>query len=263
MKEFPYLHLVFDLHGVLADVHAVNQNYQNYFEKVLVPVGIQQHKVFEIHEIAFRNWITEISRLFKKFDKLEKTDSEVFIRNYKRIDNKWEEFILNYVGFEHKRTVKSLLSTPRVEYEALAYGAYPILFPEVSSVLEELFKLNPHLHMHIASSASSRHVKGAITLHNLNKFFQKLIGYDTAQAPKKACSGIYFKRMLQIIGTKPNQVIFVGDSLEEATLAIKSGMMSVMVRRNKSSPLTKPSSLNFKVIPNLSDLIPIIRALIN
>ncbi|UCE13045.1 MAG: HAD hydrolase-like protein [Candidatus Heimdallarchaeota archaeon] len=265
MKVSPLLDLIFDLHGVLADVHAVNKNYQKYLEKILVPVGIQRQKVIEIHEIAFRNWITEIFLLFEQFDEFEKTgsNSEVFMKNYRQIDNKWEEFILNFVGLEHQKSISSLLSTPRVEYEALAHGPHPILFPEVSSALEKLFNFNPHLHMHIASSASSRHVKGAVTLHNLNNFFQRLIGYDTVRAPKKASSGIYFKRMLQFIGTEPNRAIFVGDSLEEATLAIKSGMRFVMVLRNKSSTFKKPRSLDFKVIDNLTDLIPIIRALVD
>ena len=78
------------------------------------------------------------------------------MREYKLIDAKWEKFILNSVPLEHKNAIKPLLRTSLVEYEALANGLYPILYPEVISVLTELVNIS-HLRMHIASSASSRH----------------------------------------------------------------------------------------------------------
>ena len=182
-----YWDLIFDLHGVLADVSAVNRNYGNYLEKVLVPTGMKREEVVKIHEFAFKNWIEEITRLTNEFDESEEwsTNSEVFMRKYNLIDIKWEKFILESVPLEHKNGIKPLLKTSIVEYEALAKGSYPILYSEVKSVLTELVKIN-HLRMHIASSASSCHVKGAVARHNLKDFFQELIGYDTVKAPKKA-----------------------------------------------------------------------------
>ncbi len=111
--------------------------------------------------------------------------------------------------------------------------------------------------MHIASSASSRHVKGAIVLHNLNDFFKGLIGYDTVRAPKKASSGIYFKNMLQIANADPSRSIFVGDSIEEANLANKFGMEYIMVWRD--SPFKEPRNMEFRIIRNLTELLPIIK----
>ncbi|MFX0124678.1 MAG: HAD family hydrolase [Candidatus Hodarchaeota archaeon] len=254
--------LVFDLHGVLADVKAVNRNYGDYLEKILVPTGMKREEIIEIHDFAFKNWITEITQLFNEFDECKRRNinSEVFMRKYKLIDSKWEQYILNNVPIEHKKAVKPFLKTSLVEYEALAKGSNPILYPEVNSVLTELAKIS-HLHMHIASSASSRHVKGAVALHNLKGIFQELIGYDTVKAPKKASSGEYFKRMLDIIKTIPERVIFVGDSIEEAILTTTLGMKFVLVWR-KDSELKDIPKGRFEIINNLTTLLSIIKTIL-
>lgn len=243
------------------DVRAVNKNYGNYLEKILTPTGIKREKINEIHEIAFENWITDITHLFNNFEEIN-FDSEAFMTDYKAIDVKWEEFILNFVPSEHKSTVKPLLKTSLVEYEALANGIYPILYPEVNTVLKELAKITD-LRMHIASSASCKHVRGAVDLHNLSDFFQELIGYDTVKAPKKAESGKYFKQMLQIINTVPERTIFVGDSIEEANLALKFGMRFILVKRKKIYSMKNTLEEQIKIIQNLTELIPIIKELIS
>ncbi len=262
MPEFHW-DLFFDLHGVLADVNAVNRNYGEYLENVLVPIGMKREKVVKIHEFAFKNWIEEITRLTKEFNESEKwsTNSEVFMRKYNVIDAKWEKFILESVPLEHKNDIKPLLKTSLVEYEALAKGSYPILYSEVKSVLSELVKID-YLRMHIASSASSRHVKGAVACHNLEKFFHELIGFDTVKAPKKAISAEYFKRMLQVIKTIPERVIFVGDSIEEAILTTKLGMKFVLVWRKKDSKPKKIQKDKFEIIDNLTELIPIVKRML-
>ncbi len=256
-----YWHIFFDLHGVLADVNAVNKNYQYYLLKILSPIGMPQRKVEEIHDKGFRKWITEITHLFDEFEEWEtdKSNLEAFMRNYRLIDKAWEEFILDFVPTKYKKSIKPFLNTSRVEYEALADGPYPILFPEVYPSLNELIK-SKNLLMHIASSASSRHVKGAVVLHNLNDFFTRLIGYDTVRAPKKASSGIYFSNMLQIANADPSRSIFVGDSLEEANLASKFRMEYIMVWRD--FPSKEPKNMGFRIIKNLTALIPVIKELI-
>ncbi|MFX1507503.1 MAG: HAD family hydrolase [Promethearchaeota archaeon] len=255
--------LVFDLHGVLADVNAINRNYGNYLEKILVPVGIKRENVSKIHEFAFKNWITEINHLFREYDNWEgrKRKSEDFMEEYKQIDAKWERYILENVPSVHRNSIKPLLKTSLVEYEALANGLFPILFPEVNSVLTELVKIN-QLRMHIASSASSRHVQGAVMCHNLNGFFQELIGYDTVKAPKKSKSGDYFRKMLQIIDTIPERVIFVGDSVEEAILATKLGMKFVFIWRMSNSEFKEVPINKIEIIDDLTALIPIVKSLV-
>jgi phosphoglycolate phosphatase-like HAD superfamily hydrolase len=256
--------LVFDLHGVLVDVNAVNRNYVSYLEKILVPIGIKREQVSRIHEYAFKNWIVEINQLSNEYDKWEerKTKSEDFMEKYNQIDTKWERYILKNVPSAHQNSIEPLLKTSLVEYEALANASFPILFPEVNSVLTELIKIS-HLRMHIASSASSRHVKGAVTCHDLNEYFQELIGYDTVKAPKKSKSGDYFKKMLQIIDTVPERVIFVGDSKEEAILTTNLGMKFIFIWRKINSELKEILIDKIEMIDNLTALIPIIKFSIN
>jgi phosphoglycolate phosphatase-like HAD superfamily hydrolase len=253
--------IFFDLHGVLADVNAVNKNYGNYLERILKPVGLSQERVLKIHQKAFRGWLASIIRLFDD-QKEGLFDSGVFMRNYRLIDSEWENFILDFVPLEHRKSIKPLLKTSLIEYEALAKGPYPILFPEVSSVLSELMKIG-NLRMHVASSASSHHVKGAVVLHNLNDIFKELIGYDTVKAPKKASSGIYFKNILDIVNANPRYSIFVGDSIEEAIFSRKLGMNFIMVQRERSSPKKMIENSHFKIVSNLNEIIPIIQAWLN
>jgi len=254
--------LVFDLHGVLADVNAVDLNYLKYLENILEPIGMKREKIVEIHEFAFMNWITEITQLSNDYDKNENTNSEVFMKKYTLVDAKWEKFILNTVPSKHKIAIKPLLKTSLVEYEALAKGPYPILYPEVKSALTEIVKIDL-LRMHVASSASSRHVKGAVVRHNLEDFFHELIGYDTVKAPKKARSADYFTRILEIIDTVPERIIFVGDSIEEANLTTQFGMKFVLVWRKKNSESEVIQKDNLIIIDNLTALLPVIKTFLN
>ena len=117
--------------------------------------------------------------------------------------------------------------------------------------------------MHIASSASSRHVKCVVVRHNLKDFFQELIGYDTVKAPKEVRSAEYFTRMLQVIKTIPERVILVGDSIEEAYLATKLGMKFVLVWRKKDSEPKRIQKDQFETIDNLTALISIVKKILN
>jgi phosphoglycolate phosphatase-like HAD superfamily hydrolase len=206
--------IFFDLHGVLADVNMVIKNYQYYLQKIFNSIDIPQNKAIEIHDIAYRKWVKGINRISKEFDK-GLLNSESFIRKYNQIDREWELFALSYVPLQRQKEVTPLLKTSVLEFEALSKGKYPILYLEVMSVLSKLL-LYKDLHMHIASSASSRHVRGAIHYHGLDKFFKTIIGYDTVKAPKKARKGDYFINMLKITNANPRKSIFIGDSLDEA-----------------------------------------------
>jgi phosphoglycolate phosphatase-like HAD superfamily hydrolase len=250
--------LFFDLHGVLADLEVVSKNYDDYLARVLLPTGIKRHEVSIIHRKAFTQWLEEINDLSKIveeniFDPIE------FVNKYRAIDKKWENFILKSVPKHHRESVGPLLDTKRVEYEALAYGA-PVLYPEVLPVLEELKEIS-NLHMHIASSASSQHVKGAVDRHQLH-FFQEIIGYDTVKAPKKGKNGRYFKEMLALTQTNPKRAIFVGDSIEEAQLSLRFGMHFIMLDRESHINKNERNNLPYKVVDNLTEILPLIHLLL-
>ncbi len=113
--------------------------------------------------------------------------------------------------------------------------------------------------MHIASSASSQHIEGVITRNNLRRFFTKIIGYDTVEAPKKAQSGRYFKTMLERTNANPARSIFVGDSVNEANLANKAGMKFIMIWRKQTPSKQVNITQNYKILSNLSTLCSVIQ----
>ncbi|MFX0052240.1 MAG: HAD family hydrolase [Candidatus Hodarchaeota archaeon] len=251
--------LFFDLHGVLADLKAVSKNYDDYLARVLLPTGIKRQKISVIHRNAFLQWLEEINDLNKTVEDMA-FDPIEFVKRYRIIDKRWENFILNYVPKHHRESVRPLLDTKRVEYEALSFGA-PILYPEVLSVLEELKEIT-NLRMYIASSASSQHVKGAIDLHNLKKYIQEAIGYDTVGAPKKAKGGAYFRNMLKFTNANPNTSIFVGDSMDEAELSLKFGMFFILVDRENRIELSERPKLPYEVVNGLNEILPLINSFI-
>ncbi|MFW9990675.1 MAG: HAD family hydrolase [Candidatus Odinarchaeota archaeon] len=248
--------IFFDLHDVLAYVSAVGKNYESYLAKVLAPAGVTRGEAINIHGEAFKRWIGEFRRLT---DGLEGDDSspESFMDRMREIDRKWEDFVLGSVSLENREVIAPQLNTSKLEYEALAEGPYPVLYPEVKGVLERLKEIDS-LSLYIASSASSHHVRGVVALHGLAGYFKKLIGYDTVEAPKKSPSGQYFKKMLTITGADPFCSIFVGDTIEEATLATKSGMKFVMVQRNQQSLENRVKTIKFDVVRNLTEFLAVI-----
>lgn len=237
------------------------RNYEDYLKKILNSIDIPNSKAIEIHDIAYKNWSSEINRISNEFDK-GLLNSESFIRKYKDIDRKWELFILSHVPLERQKEVAPFLKTSVLEYEALAKGKYPIVYSEVKSVLSKLY-LMENLHMHIASSASSHHVRGVLHYHDLDKYFKTVIGYDTVKAPKKARKGEYFRNMLEITNANPRKSIFIGDSLEEASLAKKCEMIFIMVKRDGKISSSLALDNNTLIVQELTGIFQFIGQLID
>ena len=78
------------------------------------------------------------------------------------------------------------------------------------------------------------------------------------KAPKKAPGGWYFKKMLEITGADPKYSLFVGDSIEEANLAMAHGMKYVMVDRYWKPGNNDGKNLGFEIIDDLTQLLPIL-----
>ncbi len=256
MLESPW-NIFLDLHGVLADGTAVIRNYESYLVSLLAPIGITRKKTRDIHKKAYTKWIKEVRRITSGLEG-DLDDPNHFMKAMKSNDRNWEQFILNFVPFDQKKRIKPYIQTAKFEYEAMANSSLSILFPEVRTVLEQLERI-PNISLHIASSASSQHIEGLITRNALKRFFTKIIGYNTVEAPKKASSGRYFKKMLKITNANPNRSIFVGDSINEANLATKTGMKFIMIWRNPKPPKQVSITLNYKILTNLSELCSIIQ----
>ncbi|MFW9856008.1 MAG: HAD family hydrolase [Candidatus Thorarchaeota archaeon] len=248
----------FDFHEVLSDRYAVSQNYRIYLANVLDPVGISPEEAFQIHDKAYNIWIGKIISLPDKFD--DDGDNEKFMARYRKIDEEWEHYILDHIPQNQRENIKPLLKTSTVEYQALAQGG-PILYSDVVPTLETL-RTRLNLRLHVASSASSHHVKGGIDRHGIKDFFSTIVGYDTVRAPKRAKNTYYFEKLLEITDSIPQQSVFVGDSIEEAANSKAVGMHFIMVQRakihtsetrNRDLGIVSVSSLDMLVqlIPNL------------
>lgn len=256
MLESPW-DIFFDVHGVLADGNAVIRNYESYLANLLTPIGITQKKIIEIHKQAYNLWIKEVRRINKESDG-DPYNPIRFMEAMKSNDRNWEHFILNFVPLDLKKRIEPYIQTTRFEYEAMANGPLSILFPEVRTVLEQLESI-PNISLHIASSASSHHIEGAITRDDLSRFFTKIIGYDTVEAPKNSNSGQYFKKMLELTNANPSRSIFVGDSVYEANLASKTGMKFIMIWRKPTPPKQVNITQDYQILTNLIDLCSIIQ----
>lgn len=247
--------IFFDLHGVLVQLEIVSRNYDRYLAQVLKPAGLDPHEVSILHNNAFTQWITAIYQVFDDFDN-GMLDENEFIYQYKIIDKKWETFILKHVPEYYQQEIEPLIRTDKVEFESLAFGD-PMLYPEVLPTLKELNKI-PNIRLHIASSASKRHILGAVTRHKLHQYFQEFIGYDTVKAPKKSRTGLYFKKMLILTGANPKRSIFVGDSIEEAKLSKMFGIQFIMMDRDNTIDKEVRRENDLKIVNNFSELLPMI-----
>ncbi|MFW9779772.1 MAG: HAD family hydrolase [Candidatus Heimdallarchaeota archaeon] len=252
--------IFFDFHGVLAKLDAVSQNYRRYLSRVLSSVGISCQEALAIHDRAYNLWIEKIKSLRDDFDVNE--DSRRFMRQYQNIDEGWERYILNYISPDKREQIKPVLKTSTLEYQALAQGG-PILYSDVIPTLETLYA-EKGIYLHIASSASSHHVKGGADRHSLGKYIKTFIGYDTVQAPKKAKNPLYFHKMLEITNSTPNSSIFVGDSIDEAINSTKVGMHFVAIHRDGRKPSPEMNiPMMRKIVSNLREIVPIVRAHLN
>ncbi len=245
--------LFFDLHGVLADVNKVQENYRHYLVSILTPLGISEKKAVKIHDIELKKWLNAINHISMEFDN-GNLGTDTFMEEYHRIDKKWERDVLNYLPVLKRTEAAPHLITSVLEYKALANGKFPILFPEVENVLMKLHSFK-NLSMHVASSASANHVKGAIQFHNLEEYFKMNIGYNTVKAPKKAKRGDYFRSVLKITGADPTHSIFIGDSIHEANLAKKYGMNFIMVNRNYRRKNHTEFNENWITVKDLTEIL--------
>ncbi|MHA1969716.1 MAG: HAD family hydrolase [Candidatus Hodarchaeales archaeon] len=249
----PTWDLFFDLHGVLADVNKVQENYRHYLVSILTPLGISEKKAVIIHDIELKKWLNAINRISKEFDD-GNLDTDTFMEEYHRIDKRWERNVINYLPIVKQAEAAPHLITSVLEYKALANGIYPIFYPEVKNVLMKLQSFK-NLSIHVASSASANHVKGAIQFHNLERYFKMNIGYNTVKAPKKAKRGDYFRNLLKLTEVDPTQSIFVGDSIDEAYLAKKFGMNFIMVNRNYRSMDDTEFNENWIIVKDLTEIL--------
>ncbi|MHA1214269.1 MAG: HAD family hydrolase [Candidatus Hodarchaeales archaeon] len=251
--------IFFDLHGTLVNPNLVRKNYEEYLVKTLSYTGLTREEIISIHTEAFYDWVRKVNEINQ--DITIESDPEKFMSEMALFDQEWEEFILNRIPKSFQKEVSAQLKTAIVEYEALAEGKFPVLYPEAKEVIKTLHSV-PNLSMHIASSASSNHVKGIVHLHKLEPFFKFLIGYDTVRAPKRGSTGIYYQNLIKLTKVRPETTIFVGDSKEEAIHATRYNFKFIMLERGQNNKNLATNDLDLIIIRDLKELLPIIENLV-
>ena len=253
--------IFFDLHNVLVDPSAVRKNYNHYIEQELLHYGYSKEDINDIHEQAFTTWLSEILELTQSFDN-EYISSTSFMNNYAQIDKMWEKQILDKIPASDREKYSDYFSTHNAEFNAMVKGPYAMLYPDTIPNLTQIKRIK-NTRLHVASSASSTHVKGVLTRHDLMEFFVGKIGYDTVSAPKKSHTLTYFHKMLKIVNANPDTSIYVGDSIEEYTLTKKIGVMCVLISRNPINKFPTPQINTSLVLDNLDGLTDIIDRVIH
>lgn len=85
---------------------------------------------------------------------------------------------------------------------------------------------------------------------DLTKYFSGF--FDTEVGAKQECDS--YKNILNKIGEKPNNVIFLTDVVREAAAAKEAGLLSVIVIREGNATLTNEETVDYMTIKSLLDL---------
>lgn len=243
----------FDLHGVLADARAIGKRYEAHVARVLEAAGVDSKAARRIHGEVLARWVTAF-RAASHIDDGDGFDEAGFMARMRRIDDDWETYLLDRIPEAHRETSREQLVTSTVEYDAMvAAPCEGVIYPDVRPALQRLQRAG--ITLHVASSASTNHVRGTIESCNLVAFFSCVIGYDAVRAPKKATHGLYFSRMLDLAGARGDASAFVGDSVEEGTLASARGMRYILVDRAGDAALrARAMAHGFPVVDGMDDV---------
>ncbi len=242
-------HLVFDLHGVLADSRKIVEFYDEEFIRILGKVGIDADRSVKIHREFLDWWLTEARNIYK-------ASSEQVLEEMFELNGRYEQKLLSLIS---KHTGKDSheyyqdIESRTFEFNASSRGNAS--YPEVKAVLDHLQQTRPKLALHVASNAHSSHVRGTLTGASLNGYFQQILGYDRIGFQKSHPK--YWSGLLQLIGGTSIDTVFVGDSAVEAQGCTQLGMTCIIVDRGN---VFDASSLGQKslVIENLHQILDLL-----
>jgi HAD superfamily hydrolase (TIGR01509 family) len=242
-------HLVFDLHGVLADSQKIVEFYDEEFIRILGKAGIDADRSVKIHREFLDWWLTEARNIYK-------TSSENFIEEMFQLNGRYELKMLSVISKhtgENPREYYQDVESRSFEFNASSRGNAS--FPEVKSVLDQLHQSRPNLSLHVASNAHTSHVRGTLTGASLHAYFKQILGYDRIGFKKRHPK--YWSRLLQLINGTSDDTVFVGDSAVEAQGCAQLGMTCIIVDRHN---VFDASSLSHKslVIENLHQILELL-----
>jgi FMN phosphatase YigB (HAD superfamily) len=244
-------HLIFDLHGVLADGRKLVKFYDAEFVRVLGKVGIDSERAIKYHRQLLGWWQGEALEIYQN-------GSEHVLEEMLDLDDRYERFMLSIIAKHAKEPLSNYyadIKSRRFEFRASSRGNAS--FPEVKSALENIRYSHPNLLLHVASNAHSSHVCGTLVGAHLTTFFSHILGYDRIGFHKT--NPKYWSRLLQVINSVSTETVFVGDSQVEIEGCKQAGITFIIVERDgRPDP-----SINghYLAIKNLTQLPAVLRNL--
>lgn len=242
-------HLVFDLHGVLADSRKIVEFYDEEFIRILGRAGIDADRSVKIHRDFLDWWLTEARNIYK-------ASSEHVIEEMFELNGRYEQKMLSLISKhteEDPHEYYQDIESRAFEFNASSRGNAS--YPEVKSVLDHIHHSRPNLSLHVASNAHSSHVRGTLTGASLIPYFRQILGYDRIGFQKSHPK--YWSRLLQLIGGTSVDTVFIGDSAVEVQGCTQLGMTCIVVDRYN---VFDASSLGHKhfLIENLHQILELL-----
>ncbi|MFX0113595.1 MAG: HAD family hydrolase [Candidatus Hodarchaeota archaeon] len=244
-------HLIFDLHGVLADGRKLVKFYDAEFVRVLGRVGIDSERAIKYHRQLLDWWQKQALEIYK-------SRSERVLEEMSNLDDRYEQAMLSIIA---KHTEKPLneyyldIESRGFEFRASSQGNGS--FPDVKPALENIRHSYPNLLLHVASNAHSSHVRGTLVGAHLTTYFSCILGYDHIGFHKT--NSQYWSRLLQAINGNSAETVFVGNSQEEIEGCKKVGITCIIIERDEVPDHS--ISGNYLTIKNLSEVLPVLNNL--
>ena len=213
--------VLFDLGNTL-----VYQQPHEPFQKIL-----QANGVFKSME-EIREAFEKCSREFDSEKYEELPSHEFYVR--------WNMTILKYLGIT--RSVRRLAA--EIDRQWFNFSEVYV-YPEVKDSLRRLKQMG--LKLGLVTGGYELDIEQILPRAGLAEFFAVCVGCDTVG--KKKPSSEAFKHALKKLGVKPNEAIFVGDSLEDDYFGAKKvGMKAVLIQREGKPVAGVESITNLKEI---------------
>ena len=218
--------ILFDLDNTLTDTRLIKINCIKHSLKEMIKSGL---------EMEFDDAFSSLMKIYKKSD-------------YEN-DLIFQDFLLKELGcIDYK-----ILSAGIVEYRKIRYK-YVKAYPGIKETLGALRK-NEDLILGILTDSPKIKAWIRLTSINLVDFFDLIITYDDIKSKKPDIKG--FKKAIQILKIKPEEILFVGDIPEKDIKGAKSvGMKTALAKYGQFLP---DSIIPDYILNCPKDLIRIIR----
>jgi len=143
----------------------------------------------------------------------------------------------------------------RTVYDIVGVKDFPLFFDTVR-VLESLDEKG--VQMAILSSKQRRFIEKVLNHHNLSHFFNPVLGSEDISNHKPHPEGVL--RMLETLSIKPEEAIFIGDSLFDVEVAQRANVCVVAVSTGTHDRDTLKRFEPDYLVTSLQEILPIFLA---